>query len=81
MSKTLLEKAEEYQPSRRSRYTEVSDEQLDLALAWFRDEIRTCQATSALGYKTSNYVAPTVQRLAMILRHASLQGMVTLKKK
>lgn len=51
---TLLEKARQPKPAGRHARIKVTDETIDLSLAWVRHEIGIAQVTRALGKKSGN---------------------------
>ncbi len=75
MKKTLLQTAKEYKINLGQKYFKtITDEQIDVALGWMKDEIRPVQVAVAFGLKLSdgNY-----QRfLATILREAYRKGKI-----
>ena len=73
---TLLEKAKEVKLSRIKGLKEISDEHIDLALAWLKDEIRATQFGVAMGYKLElgNYQ----RHLSIILKEAYKKGRIKL---
>lgn len=69
--KTLLEKAKEVKLRYRTR-TDYSKEEIELAIAWMKDEIRVGQVGKVLG-KGSTAIG---YRLAMLIRAAYRQGKI-----
>jgi hypothetical protein len=67
---TLLEKARFIRTPRRTRM-ELTEEDLELALAWVTGETTLMQATRAWGYNSTN---ATYGRLVVCLREAVKQG-------
>ena len=72
----LLEKAQSVKTTQ--NYAKViTNEEIELALAFLNGEINDRQCSYAFGYKTT-YVAPARSKLMTILRNACIQGKVEL---
>lgn len=76
MAKTLLQKALET-PARSINSNHVSEEQIELALAWMADEVTLTQVSLASGLKGGS--GATYHRLAMCLREAYRAGLIKTK--
>ena len=77
MSKTLLEKAKNV-PARK-RKSRPTDEEIELALAWLKDEITTSQvnfAYSESGKKNTTYL----YNITMALKEAYIKGKLKITK-
>ena len=74
MKRTLLEKATSHTRNRRS--IPLTDEHVELSMAWLRDEVGLNQVALALQCSRQN----AYQRLACILRTASLEGWVCISR-
>ena len=72
---TLLEKAKNVALKRRSG-RECSDEEIELALAWLKDEIALKQISMVIGQKHNNMLAI----IPGILRQAYRQGKLVIKE-
>jgi hypothetical protein len=73
---TLLEKAKKFRRTKRWE-TDISDEKIELALAWLKDEVSTSQVSYTIrGYATGSIV----YQLAIWLRHARRQGRLEIKE-
>ena len=77
MPKTLLDKAKEFQPKNAGVQGEYTDEHIDLALAWAKDEIRHSQVSHALGRTRQNVQS----LLSILLREAVRSGKLVTPKK
>lgn len=75
MKKTLLEQAKKFKSYRRIR--KMSDEELELTLAWLEDEISYGQIAKVLGLKGSN----VYNFVATGLRYLVRRGTIKLIKK
>lgn len=53
MEKTLLQKAKEVAVFHK-QFKKTTDEDIELALAWVKDEIKTSQITKVFSYKNQN---------------------------
>lgn len=66
---TLLEKAKQINYKQKA---EVSPEEIELAMAWIRNEVTLTQCGAALGTRASS----TASRLAIIIRQAYREGVI-----
>lgn len=72
--KTLMEIAKEHRPQTNSSLKIITDEQIDLAIAWMKDELRPVQVAAALGFKLE---AGNYQRiLAGLIREGYRRGKI-----
>lgn len=71
----LVKKAKEYK-LRPKRGRDIGQNEIDLALAWLRDEVSYVQCTKVIG-STSNVYS----RLALALQRAYDRGQIEIKKK
>ena len=78
MSKTLLELAKS-SGENAAQNKPVSEEEIDLALAWMKNEITMYQVSTAYGkiHKSGN----VLYRVALVLRQAYALGRITVKEK
>ena len=72
---TLLEKAKNIAMFRSGK-SPLNEEELDLVLAWFNDEVTTKQASQVLGKKGMNYAS----YVSTLLKRAYLSGKLEIKK-
>lgn len=70
---SLVEKAARFGVSRRSN--ELTDEQIDLALAFVRDEVSLTGVSKALGYKTT---AQAYLFITRAVKFAYKQGLISI---
>ena len=75
--KTLLEKAKAVKMGRRD--TIITDEHVELALAWIRDEVNLSQINVAL--KKSRQSGNVLYKMATSLREAHRQGKIKIISK
>jgi hypothetical protein len=73
---TLLEKAKSI-VSKKTRRNDISDEQIELALAWLKEDITSTQFTLAMGAKKASM--NNLYRVALILREAYYKGFIKIK--
>ena len=77
----LLAKAKNYSIDTRE-HREISSEEIELSLAWLKNEISTGQATFALFNKESrNSSSATCSRIARVIKQAYLAGVINVIKK
>lgn len=73
---SLLEKAkEQHFPKPPSRELDITDEHIELAFAWLKNEIQLARIADVLNTKPTG----AGYRLARILREAYLQGKLVMK--
>ena len=77
MAKSLLEKAKSVPTKNRVR-SALSDEEIELAIAWLNDEVTLTQAATAMGYKSGG---AWVARVALLLREAFRTGIIKVVSK
>jgi len=75
MNKTLLQRAKAVKVN--SRHRVISDEYIDLALAWIRDEIGLTQVNVVLGKKREG--GNSLYGIAVWLREAYRNGKIIIK--
>jgi hypothetical protein len=78
----LLDRAKAHLTTRRGT-SPVTDDEIDLALAWLRAEVTTTQAAAALygEARTASNHAVAQSRLARVLREAYTRGRLTVKER
>ena len=76
---TLLEKAK---MSKRRQYPVLrTDEHLELALGWLKDEIGLAQVNEAMGKDGQQYSGNILYHIAVWLRECYRQGKIKIKNK
>lgn len=73
---TLLEKAKKV----KNKSEIISDEEIELALAWIKNEITTAQVSMALRPDSKNQKYNSLYRIANCLREAFLKGLLVLQR-
>lgn len=77
LKETLLEKAKKIQPYN-SLLKEITDEHIELAIAWLKSEITNGQVASVLGINKSQG-STILYKLALMLRQAYKNGKLVIK--